>query len=131
MYSYVQEKYWNVGLFSYYSKPNTVFILIGLPALVFSLLFISRPKNLHETSLQLSFCVLLAVTISMTNLQSSTRFLCSHPAFYVNCVSSLYGKDGGVKGSKLRTVSEKIFKIWQLCYYYVGILLFSVEFPWT
>jgi Gpi18-like mannosyltransferase len=131
VYSYVQKEYWNVGLFTYYDKSNIVFILIGLPSLIFSLIFIVKPKNIAQTSLQLSFWILLIVTITMTNLQSSTRFLCSHPVFYINCVS-FFTTELNAKGKqKWKEILEKVFDMWRLGYFYMGIVLFAMEFPWT
>jgi phosphatidylinositol glycan class V len=37
MYSYIQEKYWNVGLFNYFTSSNALFIAIGAPAIILSL----------------------------------------------------------------------------------------------
>lgn len=84
IYSYVQTHFWNVGFLTYFKLSNLVFILIGLPSIIFSLFFLTLPLFRVEPGLQLSFFILLVLTISMTNLQSSTRFLCTHPAFYIN-----------------------------------------------
>ena len=118
VYSYVQQKYWNVGFLKYYSIGNLVFILIGTPAIGFGLTFLgcySRVWNLPGKGLYLSYCLLLAVTVTMTNLQSSTRFLSSHPIFYVGLGSGQF----------------RLGRIWCLAYCGLGLLLFPLGFPWT
>lgn len=128
VYSYVQTHFWNVGFFTYFTPSNTVFILIGLPSIIFSLLFMFYSYNTIDIGLQLSFGLLLFITISMTNLQSSTRFLCTHPAFYIHACLLFYNQKSQ---SMFKQILFIIFKIWQLGYFYVGIVLFALEFPWT
>jgi len=126
IYSYVQSKFWNVGFLTYFQASNAIFILIGAPSILFTLLFFKTPQNLTQFSLCFSFSILLAITILMTNIQSGTRFLCSHPVFYINA-----GIYIGQSKSKLERLAAKLFKIWQLSYFYVGYFLFCLEFPWT
>ena len=116
VYAYVQQKYWNVGLFSYYQWGNAVFITLGAPAILVGLRGLSLYSSNWSTpkkGLYLSYCILLAVTLLMTNLQSSARFLSSHPLFYIAIASS------------------KTYIRWALIYCGVGMLLFTVGFPWT
>lgn len=65
--------------------------------------------------------ILLAVTIAFTNIQSSTRFLCSHPLFYINAVV----------GMEDRPMWRFWFKGWSLGMCLCGIVLFAIGFPWT
>ena len=125
VYSYVQSKYWNVGFLTYYSANNLVFILIGIPSVIFTVLFLRRPK-LKEFGLHLSLYFLLIITITMTNIQSSTRFLGSHPLFYINAAIFLNGAQ-----SRIQKVIKFCFRFWQLFYFYFGTFLFCLEFPWT
>lgn len=154
----MQAKYWDVGLLTYYKLNNLLFIVLGLPAVILSILFFpftSTVKylfNLNMVSvcklgLQISLLSYLLVTVLLTNIQSSTRFLCTHPAFYINCVNLLH-KDNteindNAESKDKNTVNVKdkqnigfvifraVFTMWQFGYFYVGILLFSVGFPWT
>lgn len=128
VYSYVQAHFWNVGFFTYFTLSNIVFILIGLPSIIFSLLFLFHSYNTIHIGLQLSFAILLFITISMTNLQSSTRFLCTHPAFYINACLLFFNQK---HQSMFKYILFIIFKIWQLGYFHAGIVLFALEFPWT
>lgn len=104
VYSYVQAKYWDVGLLTYYKLSNLLFIVLGLPAVVLSLIFFpftriithlfqskAIPLGLRYCTLglQISLLSYLLVTVLLTNIQSSTRFLCTHSAFYINCVDFL------------------------------------------
>lgn len=117
VYSYVQAKYWQVGLFRYFQPHNILFIAIGIPALVPAIQCLLRwPRGasprLH--GLYLSFGILFLVTVCMTNLQSSTRFFSSHPLFYLGIVRL---------GRAARCIA--------LFYCLAGVGLFAAGFPWT
>ena len=117
VYSYVQAKHWNVGFLTYYTPQNLMFILLGCPALVFSVFSLRNMKVIKKKKgLILSFCLLLLVIVFYTNIQSSTRFLCSHPVFYV-----LLSKE----------IHRPLIRYWQVSYYLLGMILFTVGFPWT
>lgn len=124
----MQAQHWNVGFLTYYKPSNLLFILIGLPSILFSLLSLPNPLHSAQPGLQLSFLLLLLITITMTNLQSSTRFLCSHPAFYINICAFFYGQE---RDEGWKRVVRGVFRVWQLGYFWVGVVLFAVEFPWT
>lgn len=121
IYSYVQEKYWNVGLFNYFQRSNSIFILIGLPAILLSIYGIISQYNskwgLTQLGIYMSFIILVLTTITMTNLQSSTRFFSTHPFFYF-ILAKLAQK-------------TRIVRIWVIFYYLLGIFLYTVGFPWT
>lgn len=121
LYSYVQEKYWNVGLFSYFQLNNGFFIVIGAPAIIIStygvLTHFKSEWNLIEKGIYLSFLILLVMTICFTNIQSSTRFFSTHPIFYL-ILASL-------------SLKWKLVRFWIMFYCLMGILLYTVAFPWT
>lgn len=119
----MQAQYWNVGPLAYYSPNNALFITIGLPAIIISLLLIPRPHR-QTMGLHLSFLLLLIVTILLTNIQSSTRFLGSHPMFYINMATALHSGRFG------RGVQFWV-KGWSLGMCVCGMVLFAVGFPWT
>lgn len=121
IYSYVQSRFWNVGFLTYFQASNTIFILIGAPSIIFTLLFLKTPQNLTQFSLYFSFWVLLAITVLMTNIQSGTRFLCSHPLFYINAATFI-----DKSRSRLERLAAKLFKTWQLSYFYGGCFLFCL-----
>ena len=117
IYSYVQAKHWNVGLLTYYKPQNVVFILLGFPSIIVSIFcLVKSSMKWRRLGLTLSFIILLAITILYTNIQSSTRFLCSHPFFYVLLAEGR---------------QRKLIRFWQLGYFCCGMLLFAVGFPWT
>lgn len=119
-YSYIQERYWNVGFLTYFKPQNIIFILIGTPALIIGLLSLLLYKttfNVYENGIYLSFMILYFITAFFTNVQSSTRFFCSHPYFYY-ALARLSQK-------------SKIVSIWSSFYWLLGMLLFVVAFPWT
>ena len=123
VYSWVQAKYWNVGPLRYFTMRNIIFILIGLPAIGFSIMFLRIPRN-DTWGLHLSFWVLLTVTVLFTNIQSSTRFLCSHPLFYLNAAQVLFDKSA-------TDPLKALFNCWRYGMCFCGMVLFAVGFPWT
>ena len=46
IYSYVQDNYWNVGFLTYFKLSNIVFILIGLPSIILSIICLRKPRQL-------------------------------------------------------------------------------------
>jgi Gpi18-like mannosyltransferase len=121
MYSYVQQKYWSVGLLQYWNFGNIVFIALGLPAIAVSLIGLVKVYRfslpVSQQALYLSFLLLLLVTILLTNIQSSTRFLSTHPIFI------LLLADLAARWS--------IIRIGILSYYFCGLVMYPVAYPWT
>ena len=121
IYSYIQEKYWNVGLFNYITPSNALFIAIGTLAIILSVYGITVCYkswwNLRVHGLYLSFGILVIMTVCFTNIQSSTRFFSTHPIFYYILATF---------SQRWRTV-----RIWIVFYYLSGIFLYTVGFPWT
>lgn len=119
-YGSVQERYWAVGFLKYFNLRNTLFIIIGTPAIVvafFGLFYYSSSFNLRQKGLYLSFLLLFTITAFFTNIQSSTRFFCGHPFFYyaIACLSVRFG----------------IIKLWAVFYWLIGLFMYVVAFPWT
>ncbi len=121
MYSYIQQKYWNVGLFNYFTSSNALFIAIGAPAIILSLCGLmacyNSQWNLRIKGLYLSFVILVIMTVCFTNIQSSTRFFSTHPIFYY--ILAIFSQ------------KWKVVRIWIIFYYFAGIFLYTVGFPWT
>jgi hypothetical protein len=121
LYSYVQEKYWNVGFLNYFKVSNAAFILIGTPAILISAYGVftqyNSKWNFRLKGLFLSYFILLLMTIGFTNIQSSTRFFSTHPIFYYF----------------LAIFAEKwrIVRFWIVLYCLMGMYLYTVGFPWT
>jgi len=128
IYSYIQTKYWSVGFLNYYTSTNFLFILIGIPSLllsfsgffkVFQKLNLKYKTTLYKINfvgIYLSFLILWGVSTFLANVQSSTRFLCSHPMFYIFLAT---------------LVKNKLIKVWIISYNIVGSILFCLGFPWT
>jgi hypothetical protein len=100
---------------------NWIFILIGTPAILVSLLGICKTYDTKWTiktkGMYLSFVILVLTTISFTNIQSSTRFFSTHPYFYYI-----------IAGYAQRC---KIIRFWSIFYCLAGIYLYTLAFPWT
>lgn len=129
IYSYIQGKFWNVGFLTYWKFSNCIFIFIGIPALIisssiFKLIYTEWKLNKNEVNdlllvklgLYLSFLILYTVTLTLTNIQSSTRFFSTHVVFYLLIYKYL---------------QHKIVKFWIFLYYLYGAILFFIGFPWT
>jgi hypothetical protein len=119
-YGAVQERYWNVGFLKYFTSGNLLFIIIGTPAVIVAFLglfYYEKTFDLRQKGLYLSFSILFVITVFFTNIQSSTRFFCSHPYFYyaMACLSVKLG----------------LVKLWAVFYWIVGIFMYVVGFPWT
>jgi len=121
MYSYVQRKYWNVGFLTYFKISNSIFIAIGMPVVIISIYglkcYYAHFLQDRFKGILLSFVLLLIVIIGWTNIQSSTRFLSSHPIFYY-----ILGQF---------SFRHKAIRVWILFYYFIGIFLYTLSFPWT
>ncbi len=115
---------------------NIVFILIGMPFILITLIYCPFLWNRSNESLKIylktkykhlksmvflgifaSFIVLFLVTVCMTNVQSGTRFFSAHPMFYI-----ILGR---------ATAKSQIVKSCIFCYCLGGIILYSIGFPWT
>lgn len=103
----------------YYQWNNLLFIIIGMPAVVvaaYALAFY-RPFTHVQQGLWLSFALLVLITVTVTNVQSATRFFAAHPVFYL--------------GLLLLMKRFAIVKVVSLSYYFIGMFLYAVMFPWT
>lgn len=119
-YGAVQQRYWAVGFLNYFNLRNTLFIIIGTPAIIVAFLGLfqySSSFNLRQKGLYLSFLILFGITSFFTNIQSSTRFFCGHPFFYY-CMACLSMRVGAVK-------------FWAVYYWLIGMFMYVVTFPWT
>lgn len=149
-YSYVQSKYWNVGLFNYYEFkqiPNFILsapilylfikVLYGYFTRVWSMgkqlgmkktvkiLFLDMPTNRSTGLVYMVHTMFLTVVcVLFVHIQVSTRLLASSsPCLYWFAVD--YFKDLHLRKS------GKLILIWFGGYCVVGTILFSNYLPWT
>jgi phosphatidylinositol glycan class V len=131
LYNFVQKKFWSVGFLSYWKFSNSLFIMLGLPAILLGLGSFkgtikdlkgsldrneTKKEDLIKYGLELSFVILTLITVFLTNIQSSTRFFSSHVFFYM-----ILGRDA----------KSKWLELWIWTYLILGGILFCIGFPWT
>lgn len=121
IYSDVQDKFWKVGFLTYYRDDHYIPCLIGIPSCVVAILSLKRSKSL---GLDISFWILLYVTVCLSNVQSSARFFASHPAYYLGAANFMLVKDK-------MTFLQRIGLLYFIAYNVFGIILFPIRYPWT
>eukprot|EP00808_Paulinella_micropora_P025160 g71392.t1 len=144
VYSFVQRRYWHVGLFQYYTPQQLPNFVLAAPVLVLSVLGIGqfmrdlypafrfreafaeastgRPTqrfNLNVLPFVLHWGMLVLICVAFANVQIATRFLTSCPALYWYC-ESLYSDGFGMPVVH-----------WSMIYIVLGALMFSSFLPWT
>ena len=110
-----------MGFLKYFHPERTFFILIGLPSVVVSLLTLT---NSGDFGLDLSYWILLFVTICYSNLQSSARFFSSHPLYAIGLARALI-----IRGKA--TWLQRGIVGYFILYNWLGIIMFPARFPWT
>lgn len=149
-YSYVQSKYWNVGIFNYYEFKQIPNFILAAPILylflkilsgyyssvssmvkgrgmkdTLKILFLDTPTN-RSTGLvyMVHLTFLTGVCLLFVHIQVTTRLLASSsPCLY--WFAADYFNDSHLrKGGKL-------VLIWFVGYCIVGTILFSNNLPWT
>lgn len=160
-YSYVQNRYWDVGLFKYYQVKQIPNFLLAFPILLIvfinSILYLKRnvKKNLHWI---FSFNHLSAIKrnnniyhpvlvvfivhalflsvfcLGFIHIQVSTRMLASAtPTFYWFCAN--YVKKMHLSTDIFRISNclfvEKFIKLYYMSYFVVGTVMFCNFLPWT
>ncbi|KAL1517040.1 hypothetical protein ABEB36_000857 [Hypothenemus hampei] len=155
-YSYVQDYYWNVGFFKYYTLKQLPNFLIALPILVvvtyscfehfycnlvrrklFNIFLMENPKesrsskcDIYQPQLTLFYghALFLAVfCIFFVHIQVSTRLLCSaSPIFYWIC-----GIKINISKRRECTADGHFMVVYCILYVCIGIIMFSNFLPWT
>eukprot|EP00475_Leptophrys_vorax_P037172 TRINITY_DN6378_c0_g1_i1.p1 TRINITY_DN6378_c0_g1~~TRINITY_DN6378_c0_g1_i1.p1 ORF type:complete len:273 (-),score=43.69 TRINITY_DN6378_c0_g1_i1:197-1015(-) len=158
VYGHVQDKYWNVGLFRYYTLKQIPNIALALPVLVLSFMgiimyalhdiarFISagilEPHSHHRQQqnpffwsallpyiYHWMFLVLICITVLHT--QVSTRFLSVSPPLYWFGASLFSNGKTKVMSNNHAKLLTNLWILWCSIYIPVGTILFSNFFPWT
>ena len=138
-YNHVQSKYWNVGLFRYYTLSQLPNHLLGVPMIIIccaaiivylhhqwisfvSLGILSSPRKSVFSSLRVFMYVLLVqviICLTILHTQVSTRFLCSSPVPFV--FIALLNPNP----------FWRLYISYSLIFNSVGIVLFTNFLPWT
>lgn len=149
-YSYIQSKYWNVGLFNYYEFKQIPNFLLAFPILflfitklisyynviwhmvsglgmkkTFKNIFLNTPINRSIGLVHMIHITFLTIVcILFVHIQVSTRLLASSsPCLY--WFSADYFKD------KNLNKMGKLILLWFAGYCLLGTILFSNHLPWT
>lgn len=141
IYSYVQLKFWDVGLFRYYQLKNIGFFLLALPTFVTAIVYYIIPRlqrSLKGRRLTLPSLFSLAkdkhlpylahlvacllVTSLLANVQIITRMVSASPAFLWAQVEVLDSAHWFIK---------YVLTVVHVSYYFIGPILFANFLPWT
>ena len=141
IYSYIQFKFWDVGLFRYYQLKNIGFFLLALPTFftavtyyivpwvqrsvkgrrltIASLTGLAMDKHLPFVA-HLVACLL--VTLLLANVQIITRMLSASPAFLWAQVEVFESGHWFIK---------YVLTVVHVAYFFIGPVLFTNFLPWT
>ena len=121
-YPFVQQHYWNVGLFRYFTLQQVPNFLLAAPVLVLVALAVRAywPRNSQQWSSPVAPHVLLAATLATLaftamHVQIATRVLCSSTPLLYWCAA------------QHPTPSLAFF----LLYFALGAVLHPTFYPWT
>ena len=136
VYAFVQDHYWNVGLFRYYSPKQLPNFLLALPALGASVhaarAYVKgadedatwmRKEPLRPFMFQ--WCVMALAAAAVMHVQVATRFLSVSPAVY--WYLARVGANEGAGTRKMRRIVSTYCVVFGL----VGTLMFPTFYPWT
>lgn len=154
-YSYLQNRYWNVGFLQYYELKQIPNFLLAAPILSMIVshsvhFLLTNPRIALNLGVQFSKAdadksnqfvyaihalVLSIFCILFVHIQVSTRMLASSsPYIYWICAEHFY-RENHRNSSKAflqpKTRITKFIKIWFLGYFIIGTVLFSNFLPWT
>jgi phosphatidylinositol glycan class V len=126
IYTFVQQKYWNVGLFRYYQLKQVPNFLLAAPALITALQSIrlsSCTDNIIHRALVAQMISITGTLLLFSHIQISTRLLCaSSPLLYITLYSFWHSPREWVR---------RLFITYMISYIVVGICLHVNFYPWT
>lgn len=125
IYTYVQEKYWNIGLFRYYEKKQLPNFLLALPSLFLSfeaIIHFGFRKRIVPWPFLVHALVLLLVAVPFMHIQVYTRFIASSsPLFYWYCAEI----------TRWKSAPSYFVCLYFAFYTMLGTAMFCSYFPWT
>jgi phosphatidylinositol glycan class V len=121
-YMYIQSKYWNVGLFKYWTASQTGMFLIAAPVYVLTLYALTlSPLPTSARPFLVLLVYLLLHTLVAAHVQIVQRLVTGSPAYYWLCARIL---EQGSRGWKRALVVYMV--IWNLV---VNPILFLLFYP--
>ena len=128
IYSYIEEQFWDVGFLKYYSKGQELQVVFGLTTVVILLLTLtpSLYVSLESKGLFASILIISTVIVVYANVQSGTRFLSTHPVFYLN-IAHFISHPRGTRPSIL----QKAVMVYFVVYNCFGLVFFPARFSWA
>lgn len=136
IYAFVQEHYWHVGFFRYWTPKQLPNFALALPALAASAhaarAYVKgtdedaawvRKESLRPFMLQ--WCVMALAAVTVMHVQVATRFLSVAPAVYWYLVR--VGANEGFGTRRMRRVVSTYCVVFGL----LGALMFPTFYPWT
>ena len=144
IYGYVQNKFWDVGLFKYWQVKNIGFFLMALPTVLIALRGVlldfardfarvyvvkKNPSAIlnkiivdKRTPYVAYLCICLLVTICIANVQIVTRLVSSSPAYYCAAAHVFSNNNSFI---------DKLLLFVHVAYFFLGPVLFCNVLPWT
>ena len=140
MYAEVQQRYWGVGLFCYYSAAQLPNFMLAAPVLLLSVITVSSsllsPASAVYLPARPSLCphillhsLLLLLSLTVLHVQVATRFMSGLPSLYIG-MAELWDREERQAGGKRWTV-RRCLLLWCIGYMLIGSALFSLFLPWT
>ncbi len=117
-YSYLQARFWDVGLFSYWQLKNITMLLWALPSYavtVYSLTLELPDRRGLLAGLKLKTALFLGVSVTMAHFQSYTRFVSSNPLWL----------------AALASMPGWLARLMLVTYNVSGLVFFSNGYVWT
>jgi phosphatidylinositol glycan class V len=126
-YHTIQETFWNVGLFRYYTLRKLPNFVVGLPLPVFLLVSVYRQRLPLTRVLREPFTVTLAVSSGLCclalHVETTNRLLLANPAVYWHLAHLL---------DRRTPYRIRYALVWFLCAWTViGGAMFAKHLPWT
>ncbi|KAF4036220.1 Mannosyltransferase (PIG-V) [Phytophthora infestans] len=152
MYSFIQSKYWNVGLFRYYEWKQLPNFILAAPIFLLSFhaldgyfrrsvvpgqsIVVSEPqgrgwRGTALTPYYVHWLFLVVNALLVVHIQVTTRFLCACPPLFWHPAMLMCGSKVKSKAPPVLTSYGRLVVSYFLLFTVLGSVLFPSFYPWT